>query len=218
MPRSLVLYTTEDLVARLREKAGEIHGDKAVKPYTFSFAHPTSTGTLRLRLTELVDNCLAPCLDEINRSGDVVYGAAPDSEVRADSFEEIFEGADAFLREARLQFLSPTLVTLGGYRVPFPVLPLTFSTYIYAWNAHSPKKIPGTAGLFEAIRMTGFKISCARTHYGAAFQGWVDLEMEQGRSEGEIKMFNALCDFAFYCGTGLHVQEGLGQTRRGKPQ
>ena len=217
MPRSLVLYTTKDVVARLKEKAAELYRDRAIKPYTFSFAHPTPADPLRIRLTELVENCLAPCLDDITAAGDIAYGSAPDPEVRADSFEELFEGADAFSREVRMQFLSPTLVTLGGYRVSFPVLPLTFSTYIYAWNAFSPKKIPGTAALFEVIQMTGFKISCVHTAYGVAFQGWIDLEMEQGRTADEIRMFNALCDFAFYSGTGLHVQEGLGQTRRAKP-
>jgi hypothetical protein len=38
--------------------------------------------------------------------------------------------------------------------------------------------------------------------------------MERGRTEQEIALFNTLVDFAFYCGTGAHTDEGLGQTRR----
>ena len=214
MPKSLVLYTTSDIITRLKNKACDLYKDRAIKPYTLSFAHTTSAGPLRMRLTELVDDCLAGCSEGLTQADTLAYGAPPDSDVRADSFEELFEGAERFTREARLQFLSPTLVTLGGFGVPFPVLPLVFSTYIYAWNAFSPKKIPGTASLFEFIHMTGFKISCVRTPYGPAFQGWIDLEVKEGRSEEEIRTFNTLCDFAFYCGTGLHTQEGLGQTRR----
>ena len=58
-----------------------------------------------------------------------------------------------------------------------------------------------------------------RSHpFGTGGQGWVTLEMEKGRTEEEIGLLNALIDFAFYCGTGVHTEAGLGQTRRIAPR
>ncbi len=213
MPRSLVLYTTEEALGRLRAETERLYSERPVRPYTLSFSHTTCSGS-RVRITELLDGCLGACLDRVRACSPAAFGATPDPDVHEASFEELIEGADRFTRQARLQFLSPTIVTLGGYGVPFPVLPLTFSCYVYAWNAFSPKKIPGTAALFEAIRMVDFRISCVRTSQGPAFQGWIDVEMQEGRAEEEIATFNALCDFAFFSGTGRHTEEGFGQTRR----
>ena len=69
--------------------------------------------------------------------------------------------------------------------------------------------------------MTDFKISCAaagpivRGRYGRA-EGWVTLEMERGRTEQEIALFNTLVDFAFYCGTGARTDEGAGADGEGR--
>jgi hypothetical protein len=54
------------------------------------------------------------------------------------------------------------------------------------------------------------------TSFRVGAEGWVTLEMERGRTEQEIAFFNTLIDFAFYCGTGAHTDEGLGQTKRGE--
>jgi CRISPR/Cas system endoribonuclease Cas6 (RAMP superfamily) len=40
------------------------------------------------------------------------------------------------------------------------------------------------------------------------------LEVEKGRTEEEIGLFNTLIDYAFFCGTGMYTDAGLGQTRR----
>ncbi len=64
------------------------------------------------------------------------------------------------------------------------------------------------------VHVADFKLSCVATPFGPGSQGWVKLEMEKGRTEEEIALFNGLIDFAFYCGTGAHTDEGLGQTRR----
>ena len=42
----------------------------------------------------------------------------------------------------------------------------------------------------------------------AGAEGWVVLEMEKGRTEQEIALFNTLVDFAFYCGTATRWGAG----------
>ena len=128
------------------------------------------------------------------------------------------QDADRFRRSAVLQFSSPTILSLGGYSVCFPVLPLMLSHYIHVWNKLAGFNIAGAAELMEHVRMGDFRISCTHSEHGPGFQGWVALEVDKGRPEEEIQAFNALVDFAFYCGTGLRTDEGLGQTRRAKEQ
>ena len=98
--------------------------------------------------------------------------------------------------------------------MPFPVHPIVFERYAEVWNAFSEVKMRAAAEWLPYVHVTDFKISCLASPYGVGAQGWVALEMEKGRSEDEIGLFNTLVDFAFYCGTGLHTEEGLGQTRR----
>jgi CRISPR/Cas system endoribonuclease Cas6 (RAMP superfamily) len=94
-------------------------------------------------------------------------------------------------------------------------MPLVFARYREVWSAFSTVRLPaGTEQVLQHVRVTDFKISCAASPFGPGAKGWVTVEMEKGRTEQEIALFNGLIDFAFYCGTGLHTEEGLGQTRR----
>jgi CRISPR/Cas system endoribonuclease Cas6 (RAMP superfamily) len=111
--------------------------------------------------------------------------------------------------------VSPTIVEINARAGPFPVFPVIFEHYIAVWNRFSDALIdPSWTDRLDHIRITDFRISCVASPFGPGSQGWVKLEMEKGRSEADIAMFNRLLDFAFYCGTGLHTVDGLGQTRR----
>jgi hypothetical protein len=214
MPRSVVLYTNDDVLFQVKRRLAERFGPEKIKPYTCSIAHASESGARRVRITELVPYSLAPILDELVAGGQALPVSTADKDVCGTSYEDLMQGADRFRRTALLQFTSPTIMSLGGYNVSFPVLPLMLSHYVHVWNSLAGFKITKVPELLEHVRLGDFKVSCVQSERGAGFQGWIVLEMEKGRPEEEIQTFNALVDFAFYCGTGLHTDEGLGQTRR----
>ena len=214
MPRSVVLYTSDDVFLNIRQRLSDRFAGEKIKPYTCSFAHLSETGARRVRITELVPYSLAPILDDIIAGGQALPVSTADKDVCGASYEDLLHGADSFRRTAVLQFSSPTILGLGGYSVPFPVLPLMLSQYIHVWGSVAGSKITRAPELLEHVRLKDFKVSCVQTERGAGFVGWIALEMEKGRPEEEIQSFNALLDFAFYCGTGLYTDEGFGQTRR----
>ncbi len=214
MPRSVVLYVSEEAFIQIKRRLSELFATETIKPYTCSFGHASETGARRVRITELIPYALNPILDDIIAKGQALPVSIADKDVCGVSYEDLLQGADRFRRVANLQFSSPTIISLGGYAVSFPVLPLILSQYIHIWNSLSGIKIMRVPVLLEHLTLKEFKISCVESERGAGFQGWIALEMEKGRSEEEIQLFNALIDFSFYCGTGLHTDEGLGQTRR----
>ena len=214
MPRSLVLYTNNEVLARLKERLTRTYEQDPVKPYTLSFAQPSEGDSRRVRITELLAYSLSAIIDDLVGSGQALPVSTADKDVRGASYQDLFEGADPFQRTAVLQFSSPTIISLGGYRVAFPVLPLMLSHYVHAWNAFAGFQIARVPHLLEHLKMADFKISCVQTEHGPGCQGWIALELAKGSPEEEIRTFNALVDFAFYCGTGQHTDEGLGQTDR----
>ena len=214
MPRSVVLYTSDDIFLQIKQRLAELFAPEKIKPYTCSRAHASETGARRVRITELVSYSLAPIIDDVVGKGQALIVSAADRDVCGASYEDLLQNADRFRRKALLQFSSPTIVGLGGYLVSFPVLPLMLSHYVHTWNMLAGFKITRVPELLEHVKMKEFKVSYVRSEHGPGFQGWVALEMEKGRSEEEIQLFNTLIDFAFYCGTGLYTDEGLGQTRR----
>jgi hypothetical protein len=214
MPLSAVIYTSNEAFSSLRETVRKSAEGLAIKPYTFSFAHKLETGAVRVRATELTPGALMPVVRELVKKGEATLAASGDREVRGAAYEELIEDADRSRRVATIGFASPTIVEVQGKTEPFPVIHAIFARYREIWSAFSPICLPAATEAMEHVRVTDFKISCAACHYGAGAEGWVALEMERGRTEQEIALFNTLVDFAFYCGTGAHTDEGLGQTRR----
>jgi CRISPR/Cas system endoribonuclease Cas6 (RAMP superfamily) len=155
-----------------------------------------------------------PAVDELVKKGAAVLAAPSDRDVQSRTYEELMEEADRSGRLATLQFATPVILEISGEIVPFPVIQAIFRGYVEIWKTFSNADLPGGADALRHIRTTDFKISCVSTSHGPGAQGWVRLEMETGRTEEEISLFNCLIDFAFFCGSGLHADEGLGQTRR----
>ena len=134
MPKSLVLYTSNEVLARLRERLTQGYGHEPMKPYTLSVAHKSEGDSRRVRITELLPYSLSPIIDDLIGSGQALPVSTADKDVRGASYEELFGSADRFQRTAVLQLSSPTIITLGGYHVSFPVLPLMLSQYVHVWN------------------------------------------------------------------------------------
>jgi len=214
MPRSVVIYTDPATLSGLKDFARKECAPYLPKPYTFSFGQKTEVTNLRARICELREGVLAPAIDELVKKGIAVLAAPQDRDVRVRTYGELMDEADSRTRLATLQFATPIILEVSGEIVPFPVVPAIFRKYIEVWQAFSDVDISRSADALRRIRLIDFKISCVATPYGPGAQGWVRLEMEKGRTEEEIALFNGLIDFAFFCGTGLHTDEGLGQTRR----
>jgi hypothetical protein len=214
MPRSAVIYTNLDVFTHLAEAARRGFESAAMRPYTFSYPQRTDAHNVRVRLTELVDGAVTRELARLADRGEAILASPADRDVRSQSYEELMEDADRARTEVTLQFVSPVIVEAGEQNQPFPLLHAVFDRYIEVWDAFSGAKI-GEVGEWPAhVHVADFKISCVATPFGVGSQGWVRLEMEKGRTEEEIGLFNGLVDFAFYCGTGLYTDEGLGQTRK----
>jgi hypothetical protein len=214
MPRSAVIYTNQDAFARLREEARRKFENLSIKPYTFSHPQRTDARNVRVRITELADGALGEELARLVERGEATLASDADRDVRSQSYEELREDADRARWEVALQFASPVIVEAGGRAEPYPVLGAVFGRYVEVWNAFSEEKIGQEREGLAHVHVVDFKISCVASAFGPGSQGWVRLEMEKGRTEAELGLFNGLVDFAFYCGTGVHVEEGLGQTRR----
>ncbi len=216
MPLSAVIYTSNEAFSPVRDAVGKSVEGLAVKPYTLSFAYKLETGVIRVRATELSQGVLMPAVREMVKRGEATLASSADREVREAAYEELIADADQSRRVATMRFASPTIVEVRGEPVPFPVIRTIFARYHEIWNTFSPILLPSIAQVMEHLHLTDFKISRAAGPYGVGMEGWVTLEMEKGRTEQEIAFFNTLVDFAFYCGTGVRTDEGLGQTRRMK--
>jgi hypothetical protein len=227
MPLSAVIYTSNEVFSSVRDAVRKSAEGLAIKPYTFSFAHKLESGAIRVRATELVQGVLMPVVREMVRKGEATLASSADREVREAAYEELIEDGDRTRRVATIRFASPTIIEVQGEGVPFPVIHAIFARYREIWSAFSSVPLNPATEAMEHVHVTDFKISCAAAgpigagvegrgtaSFGVGAEGWVTLEMERGRTEQEIALFNTLVDFAFYCGTGAHTDEGLGQTRR----
>jgi len=214
MPRSVIIYTSRDGFSELKDALERSFVGQGIKPYTISHAQRIETGRIRVRITELADDTVLPLVVEKAGKEDSAFASSGDRDVKRSRYEALIEDADRFGRTATIQLVSPTIVEVLRRAVPFPVVPYIFNRYVEVWNTFSREKFPAEGIGDMDIHVSDFRISCVSTTHGPGAQGWVTLEIDKGRTEEEIRRFNALVDFAFYSGTGLHTDEGFGQTRR----
>jgi CRISPR/Cas system endoribonuclease Cas6 (RAMP superfamily) len=214
MPRSIVIYTSPGAYLELTRRIHTGFETFAVKPCTVSLPQKADGGRVRCRITELADGAATPLVEEMVRSGEATAVSGADRDVKGATYGELLDDADRFGLEAHVQFVSPVIIEIEGGTTPFPVVSAVFQRYIAVWNCFSAAKIAAGALPVECIHVKDFKISCVGSGFGKGAQGWMTLEMEKGRTEEEIGLFNGLIDYAFFSGTGMYTDVGLGQTRR----
>ena len=125
-------------------------------------------------------------------------------------------------REVTLQFSSPTAFRSGGRRnVIFPEPALVFGSYLSRWRHFSPPQanLSGDIGeCFTRILVHRYqlktKLLTFKNYKEIGFQGKCTFELGSMFSDDQVRVLNALADFAFYCGTGAKTTMGMGQTRR----
>jgi CRISPR-associated endoribonuclease Cas6 len=139
---------------------------------------------------------------------------------RSVPYEGLYEEASDSLKEATLKFYTPTTLERSGDPYPLPDPCTVFLGYMRIWDSFSG--IALAPGLKEVIRerllLSDFRIQQRRC---AADQGCVPgfvgsatFQLAGRHPESILKGMNALADYAFFCGTGIGTDRGMGLTRR----
>jgi len=224
--------------------AEELHRLDGAKPFTASplqgrFGRAEGglkvipASTYSLRITFLKSDIFAHFLDGAIKWGDnaVELGAdsfkmeevnpasKKDELVDFNTYQGLLDGAPD-QRRIELQFLSPTAFRSGGKRnVVFPTPELVFGSYLNRWQAFSPLKLDDTiSSWFDSIVVARYRLETRILNFGSyqevGFTGRCRYELDKNTPEEVSFAFNALADFAFYCGTGAKTTMGMGQTKR----
>ena len=143
------------------------------------------------------------------------------------SFWSLFQSFDDILSQALpqrridIRFFSPTVFRSGGRRnVLFPEPRVLFGSYLVKWHTFSPLKLGnGLPDLADkGMRISQYRLETKAlqfaTHQEIGFDGGCAIEIADEVPDDAVRVFNALADFAFYCGTGAKTAMGMGQTRR----
>jgi CRISPR-associated endoribonuclease Cas6 len=194
-------------------------------------------GRFRLRLSWLADADLKGLLDwagslradpvrvETNRSRMLLEEAMVSPTLtqrwnRWVPYDRLYEEASDSLRLVTLKFYSPTTLERSGSPYPLPDPCGIFLGYSRAWDAFSG--IALAQGLREAIDeyllLVDFRIQrrLSADEEGAVpgFVGSAKFRLAGRHPESILKGLNALADYAFFCGTGIGTERGMGLTRR----
>jgi CRISPR-associated endoribonuclease Cas6 len=200
-------------------------------------ADPDEVGRFRLRLSWLVDADLEGLLDwarslrgdpvrvETN-CGQMLFEDAQVSPTLTERwnrwvpYDRLYEEASDCLRVVTLKFYSPTTLERSGLPYPLPDPCGMFRGYSRTWDAFSG--IALASGLREAIEkhllLVDFRIQRRRSEVEQgpvpAFIGSATFRLAGRHPESVLKGLNALADYAFFCGTGIGTEHGMGLTRR----
>ncbi len=140
------------------------------------------------------------------------------------SAEELWESAH-LAQDVTLQFASPTAFRTATpsheskVTLLFPNPTNVFHSYRDKWNAFAPNKIDDgfKRWLEEYVVVEAHHLQTERVPFGnsalSGFKGWCRYTARDGDLR-RLKQWNALADFAFFCGTGQKTTQGMGQTRR----
>jgi len=155
------------------------------------------------------------------RITDAVFShESADPWVNRKSYRELYDDASPLMRNVTLQFFTATALKRRGGSLPLPDPQLVFKGYLDHWRWFS--FVPFSSDFMEVIEqsilLTDFNISPAshEMDYGKqhGFTGWCQFLLAGRHHEKHIREFNALADYAFYCGTGGNTSLGMGVTRR----
>ncbi len=200
-------------------------------------ANPDEGGRFRLRLSWLVDADLKGLLDwarslrvepvrvETNCGQMLLEDAMVSPTLtqrwnRWVPYGRLYEEASDCLRLVTLKFYSPTTLERSGLPYPLPDPCGIFLGYSRIWDAFSG--IALAPGLREAIEehllLVDFRIqrrlSAAEKGAVPGFVGSAKFRLAGRHPESILKGLNALADYAFFCGTGIGTDVGMGLTRR----
>lgn len=122
-------------------------------------------------------------------------------------------------RQWTLEFVTPT--TFHGSKtlhLPFPLPEILVGSWLRRWNAFAPIALPEEE--LNAWARSNLAVSAYRLHTVPAREGerlWVGCVGWMGLRALEMPPYlraavDLLAHYAFYCGSGSHTAQGLGQT------
>ncbi len=140
------------------------------------------------------------------------------------SAEELWERAQP-VSDITLRFTTPTAFRTATpshekkVTMLFPNPTNVFHSYREKWNAFTPNKIDDgfKDWVEENVVVEAHHLQTERVPFGnsplSGFRGWCRYTARDGDLQ-RLKQWNALADFAYFCGTGQKTTQGMGQTRR----
>ena len=122
-------------------------------------------------------------------------------------------------------FTSPTSFRRQGHHFPLPVPQNLFHSYLRRWNNFS-EIVFSQEDFLDWVEQNvlilrhnieSYKVAGGKKGAVTGFTGAIELSLEKnGQNHPQYyQLYNALCQFAPYCGTGHKTTFGLGQTRMG---
>jgi CRISPR-associated endoribonuclease Cas6 len=207
-----------------------VHDQAEPKPFTVSPLLADGDGGYRFRMTLLEDE-YGPYVSQgmskerSVRVGDKVLAIDGEARVEQRTYQAIAEQAGT-RPVARLRFESPTAFKTREMHYPLPDPPLVFASYHARWNAFAPPEYrideAWREWLAYHVAVSRLEIHTEVLRFGQyehiGFVGQVEYTVvdRQGDPLAQRGPFNALADYATFCGTGHKTTQGLGQTRRVK--
>ncbi len=238
-PVTLDQAWTAGLLSELVSRAG-VAGktlQKRPAPFTLSPLPPAGGGRFRLRLTWLADADRKRLLGWAGSLRDEPLRVEADTGLllvedamaspaltrrwnRWVPYERLYEEASDSLRRMTLKYYTPTTLQRFGRPYPLPDPCGVFLEYLRIWDIYSGVALsPSLRETIEGyLLLADFRIQ-RRTAAGArgglpGFVGSATFRLEGRHPESVIKGLNVLADYAFFCGTGIGTDRGLGLTRR----
>lgn len=214
-----------------------LHRDASTKPFTLSPLSPEggTSGRARLRLTFLQDEVFACFNRALLRPGAEMTFPLGEARVVCESvattpeqspyaafttFEALAESA-AMGRRIALAFLSPTTFRSKGQRnTLLPEPSLVLGSLLNRWNAFAPPSasVQLRDSALRAVRLVGHRLGTQLLGFDgyreAGFVGYATYEVEDSLPTDEVRVLQALGDFAFFSGVGAKTTMGMGQARR----
>jgi CRISPR-associated endoribonuclease Cas6 len=199
--------------------------------------NPGQGGRFRLRLSWLVDADLADLLDwarslrvdpvrvETSCGQTLIEDALVSPTLtqrwnRWVPYDRLYEEASDCLRVVTLKFYSPTALERSGRPYPLPDPCGMFLGYARIWDAFSGIALaPGLRkAIEEHLLLVDFRVQKRRSEVEQGsvpgFIGSASFRLADRHPESILKSLNALADYAFFCGTGIGTEHGMGLTRR----
>ncbi|MDJ0716211.1 MAG: CRISPR-associated endoribonuclease Cas6 [Prochloraceae cyanobacterium] len=132
------------------------------------------------------------------------------------SYAQLYEKASALERSFTFCFATPTTFRQGKYDTPLPAPESVFKSLQTRWNKYSNKTIDRLP--VESLFPSVFDIRTQKViNFGSKIIGCTGVVTYSLLGEVQpiqIKQFNALADFALYCGVGRKTTMGMGMVRR----
>ena len=205
--------------------AQRIDSGEGAKPFTVS---PLSqrNGRASFRVTLLDDNLFPLLSTGIGKRPEVriLHAVLPLEREPLTAYHSYADLAQCARQDKALslRFDSPTSFRSNEKHYPFPDPVLVFTSYLTRWNAFATDWLIDESWLEwlrAAVAPSRFQLRSETVRFPHFYQvgcvGSVEYRaVAEVDDDQALQVWNALADYAYYCGTGHKTTQGMGQTIR----